>query len=127
MVLQILEKCNCFIDMNFPARLRTVINDLTIDAFAKSIDEPVHRIQNILRESQRPPSDFLIKLHQIYGVDLHWLLLGEGEGAAPTISVRERRLLANYRAATDEGRKAIEQTSQAVAKRPEPARGKKVV
>jgi hypothetical protein len=111
--------------MSFPERLRTVIGDLTIDAFAKSINEPDHRVQNILREVQKPPSDFLIKLHEQCGVDLHWLLTGKGGGAAPKITVREQRLLANYRAATDEGRKAIEQTSQAVAKTPEPARGKK--
>jgi transcriptional regulator with XRE-family HTH domain len=111
--------------MNFSTRLRSVIGDLTIDEFAKSLDEPDHRVKNILRGAQRPPSDFLIKLHQDYGVDLHWLLMGEeGEGAA-NITAREQRLLANYRGATDEGRKAIEQTSQAVEKRPESARMKK--
>jgi Bacteriophage CI repressor helix-turn-helix domain len=109
----------------FPARLRTVIGDLTIAAFATSINEPDHRVENILREVQKPPADFLIKLHEQYGVDLHWLLTGKGNGGAPTITVREQRLLANYRGATDEGRKAIEQTSQAVAKRPESARGEK--
>lgn len=113
--------------MSLPARLRIVIGDLTIDAFAKSINEPAYRVKNILREVQKPPSDFLIKLREQCGVDLHWLLTGNGESGAPTISVREQRLLANYRAATDEGRKAIEQTSQAVAKKPEPARGKRAV
>lgn len=119
--------CKLLFDMTFSTRLRTVIGELTIDAFAKSLDEPDHRVKNILRGAQRPPSDFLIKLHQDYGVDLHWLLLGEEGGDAPKISMRERRLLANYRAATDEGRKAIEHTSQAVAKKPEAARGKKAV
>lgn len=106
----------------FPARLRTVIGDLTIAAFAKSINEPDHRVENILREVQKPPADFLIKLHEQFGVDLHWLLIGNENGAAPSITAREQRLIANYRGATDEGRKAIEQTSQAVAKRPEPTR-----
>lgn len=111
----------------FPARLRVVIGDLTIAAFAKSINEPDHRVENILREAQRPPADFLIKLHEQFGVDLHWLLTGKGDGGTPAITAREQRLLANYRGATDEGRKAIEQTSQAVAKRPVPARGKRAV
>lgn len=109
---------------NFNQRLRQVIGDATIDEFAASLDESAQRVKDILRGKQRPPSDFLTKLHSHLGVDLNWLLAGDGVKAASIVTVKEQLLLAHYRAASEEGRKAIEQTSQALAKRPGTGRQK---
>jgi transcriptional regulator with XRE-family HTH domain len=110
---------------DFNQRLRQVIGDATIDEFAASLEESAQRVKDILRGKQRPPSDFLTKLHVQLGVDLNWLLAGDGAKAASMVTVKEQLLLAHYRAASDEGRKAIEQTSHALAKRPDTGGGKK--
>lgn len=102
--------------MEFEERLRAVIGTSTIEEFANLIDEPVQRVKDILRKKQKPPADFLIKLQLKFGVDLNWLLVG-GVESPLALSVRETSLIDNYRAAVDEGRKAIEQTSAAVEKR----------
>ena len=110
--------------MEFAERMRAVIGDSTIEEFARSIDEPSQRIKDILRNKQKPPADLLVKLQLTLGVDLNWLLVGDEAQPKLVLSVREALLLDNYRAAADEGRKAIEQTGFAVEKRAEPAKAK---
>lgn len=102
--------------MEFEERLRAVIGTSTLEEFAHVIDEPLQRVKDILRKKQKPPSDFLVKLQLKLGVDLNWLLVG-GDAPSRPLSAREFALLDNYRAAADEGRKAIEQTGVAVTKR----------
>lgn len=111
--------------MTFPQRLRSVIGDLTLDEFARLLGEPDHRVKNIIREVQKPPSDFLIKVHDVCSVDLNWLLTGAEGSIAPEITARERALLENFRAASAEGQAAIEATSIAVAKKPAAKRVRK--
>lgn len=110
--------------MEFTDRLRAVIGEGTLEEFARSIDEPLQRVKDVLRSKQKPPADFLVKIQIKLGVDLNWLLVGGEDQARVVLSVRESTLLDNYRAAADEGRKAIEQTSAAVAKRDLPAKKK---
>ncbi|MBX3588774.1 MAG: helix-turn-helix transcriptional regulator [Ramlibacter sp.] len=107
--------------MTFEARLRAVIGDSTIDEFAAVLGETPQRVKDVLRGKQKPPADLLIKLQMKCGVDLNWLLV-DGDAPMPMqqLSAREAALLDNYRAAAEDGRKAIEQTSVAVKKRPTP-------
>lgn len=98
-------------------KLRQIIGDSTIEAFAASIDESPQRVKDVLRGKQKPPSTFLVRLHVRLGVDLNWLLT-DTDKRAPilALSPRESSLLDNYRKAAEDGRRAIEQTSAAVKK-----------
>lgn len=100
----------------FEDRLRALIGDSTIEEFARAIDESAQRVKDVLRKKQKPPADFLIKLHLKTGVDLTWLLAGGPSPPSLTLSAREAELIDNYRAAAEEGRRAIEATGSAVAK-----------
>jgi hypothetical protein len=97
-------------------KLRQVIGDATIEEFARSIDEQPQRVKDVLRQKQKPPTDLLIKLQIKLGVDLNWLLTDQAGPPRMTLSVREATLIDNYRAAAEEGRRAIEATGLAIAK-----------
>lgn len=101
--------------MDVVDRLRAVIGDSTIEQFAALMDEPVYRVKDILRGRQKPPADFLIKLQLKLGVDLNWLLAGAPGPPKPALTAREATLLDEYRAAAEEGRRAIEATTAAVS------------
>lgn len=107
--------------MDFEQRLRAVIGDSSIEDFAHLLEEPVHRIKDVLRGKQKPPADFLVKLQIQLGVDLNWLLAGGPEPAVKALTVREAALLRDYRAAAEDGRRAIEATGSAVSKSAERA------
>lgn len=102
--------------MEFVDKLRQVIGDATIDEFAGVLDEPVQRIKDVLRKKQKPPADLLVKLQVKFGVDLNWLLTDQDGPPQLLLSVREAALIDNYRAAAEEGRRAIEATGLAIAK-----------
>jgi transcriptional regulator with XRE-family HTH domain len=101
--------------------LRAVMAGLTIEEFARLIDEPAQRVKDVLRKKQKPPSDFLVKLQLQLGVDLNWLLAG-GPEPPRALTAREAALLNDYRAAAEDGRRAIEATSSAVSKSVERAK-----
>lgn len=108
--------------MHFSEKLRQVIGGSTIDEFADVIGTTPQRVKDVLRGKQKAPSDLLVSLHTKLGVDLNWLM-DDADKREPVmvLSVRETSLLENYRAAADDGRRAIEQTSAAVTKQKIPA------
>lgn len=102
--------------MDFPDRLRAVIAGAKIDEFAQALDEPAQRVKDVLRGKQRPPFELLLKIHTRLGVDLNWLVSGEGE-QPPSLSTREATLLANYRETDEEGQRSIERSAMLEAQR----------
>lgn len=52
--------------------------NLTQGKFADSLGVPLTTISKYERGEVKPTSEFLIKLSKIYGVNLNWLLAGEG-------------------------------------------------
>jgi hypothetical protein len=102
--------------MDLIDRIRLVIGDSTIDNFAASINQPAQRVKDVLRGKQKPPADMLYAVHMQHGVDLNWLFDGGSDVPKMNLSVRERSLLDNYRAAAEDGKRAIEHTSAAVKK-----------
>ncbi len=103
-------------NMTIVERLRACVGDQTIEEFAAALDEKPQRIKDMLREKQKIPEDFLVKLAIRLGVDLNWLLVGGQEKPIMHLTARESALLNNYRAAAEEGKRALEATSNAVAK-----------
>lgn len=102
--------------MEFVDKLRQVIGEATIEEFADVINETPQRIKDVLRKKQKPPADLLTKLQTKLGVDLNWLLTDDDGPPVMALSVREAALISNYRAAAEEGRRAIEATGLAIAK-----------
>jgi transcriptional regulator with XRE-family HTH domain len=101
--------------MSTTDRLRIVIGDMTIEAFAELIDEKPQRIKDVLRGKQKIPADLLLKLAEQLYVDLNWLVADVGDRAPGELSSRESALLDNYRKADDEGRAVIEKTANFAA------------
>lgn len=112
--------------MEFPERLRQVIGDSTIDEFAQVIEDSPQRVKDVLRGKQKPPMDFLVRIQVRLGVDLNWLLVGDVSRAANALSAREASLIYNYRAATEEGRKAVDHTASAVVRSEDHSVGRKL-
>lgn len=102
--------------MEFVEKLRLVIADATIEDFALAIGESPQRVKDVLRKKQKPPAEMLVNLQLKLGVDLNWLMTDQGGPPRMQLSVREAALLDNYRAAAEEGRRAIEATGLAIAK-----------
>jgi plasmid maintenance system antidote protein VapI len=102
--------------MGIPDRLRDVIGEMTVDAFAEMLQERPQRLKDVLRGKQKLPEDLLVKLVQIAGVDANWLLTGAA-GLKQRQSARETALLDNYRHSTEEGKRAIEAVFSAMSQR----------
>lgn len=102
--------------MGIPDRLRDVIGDMTVDAFAAMLDERPQRLKDVLRGKQKLPEDLLVKLVQIAGVDANWLLTGAAD-LKQRPSAREAALLDNYRHSSEEGKRAVEATLSAISQR----------
>lgn len=77
-------------------------------------------VQNYMRGEREPNSDAYLKFAQI-GVNINWLLTGDGEMFVENNSQlvvrgpREAALLDNYRAAPEDGKRALEMSALAFA------------
>lgn len=90
--------------------------------FAARLSTGSGRISGIESGANMPSGDFLLRLHNEFGVDLNWLLTGKVDESAvamtapPPLPRDEADLLALYRASSEAGRRAIRATSLAVEK-----------
>jgi len=67
-----------------------------------------------------PGGDFLLRIHETFGVDLTWLLTGQRSHSAPPPAVppptaEEARLLSDFRLCDAQGRAVIRAASRAAA------------
>ena len=110
------------------ARVLQVRQDANLNQreFATRIGISSGGISQIESGKAMPGGDFLLKIHQEFGVDVTWLLTGLSMGgaapAAPALARDEEILLDNYRNSPPDARAAIKATSDAFAR---PARGAK--
>lgn len=68
-----------------------------------------------------PGGDFLLRIHQEFGVDVTWLLTGvsmssDGGPVSPVLTPRQVALLDNYQHTDEQGKKIIEAAAFAAAK-----------
>ena len=100
--------------MSVFARIRELMGEMTIPAFAALIEEEkVQRLKDVLAGRQRVPEDMLVRIVVKTGCDANWLLLGVGN--APQLTSRQRALLNNYDATDEAGKKIIEGTASLAA------------
>lgn len=101
----------------FSTRLREDLErlGLSLAAAARAAGEKdSERLKQIAAGRQRCPLELLSALEPV-GVDVYYVLTGQRIGLATTLSARESALVANYRAAPEEAKKALETTSAALA------------
>lgn len=103
--------------MSVADRIREVMTGagLTVDRFAEALDEKPQRVKDVLREKQRAPEDFLVKVIQRFEIDANWLLIGAAREGV-TLAPDEAALLDNYRNSPEAGKTAIKATGLAVTK-----------
>lgn len=67
--------------MSIKNRLKTVIEHkgLSLKEFSELTEIPYRSIQNYLRDERDPNLDALMKIGTKAGVNLHWLVTGEGK------------------------------------------------
>lgn len=53
--------------------------DLSLKSFSELADIPYRTLQNYILSGREPSSEALVKLHTHLGINLNWLMLGEGK------------------------------------------------
>lgn len=113
--------------MNTNEKFRLLMKELgysSVKDFAEGLGITHARMTDVMREKQKMPEDLLLKLISNYSVNANWLVAGMGEmfithlqgGALPPIlTAREATLLENYRAAPEDGKRALEMSALAFA------------
>jgi len=97
-------------------RMKEVTNGLKQPEIVKLLwEKGPHRVNSIYSGKQRVPEDFLVKFIEVFKVDANWLLLGVGESPKMELNSRERALIANYRASSEEARRSVETTAALLA------------
>ncbi|KHD04919.1 hypothetical protein PN36_20680 [Candidatus Thiomargarita nelsonii] len=61
-------------------RIQKIIKDkgLTISSVARKLGEKRQRIQDVQSGKQRVPEDVMVKIVEIFNINAHWLLTGNG-------------------------------------------------
>lgn len=104
------------------ARVFQVRQDVNLNQrdFAARIGISSGGISQIESGKAMPGGDFLLKIHQEFGVDITWLLTGMSATgtapASPPLARDEEILLDNYRNSPPDARAAIKATSDAFAR-----------
>ncbi|HDR1055833.1 TPA: helix-turn-helix transcriptional regulator, partial [Pasteurella multocida] len=86
--------------MSINTRLREVMEykSLNIKAFAELLDVPYRTLQNYLLNERDPSAELLIKVSDVFNVDLNWLMRGQGEMfrdsmSESTLNEKEKQLI----------------------------------
>ncbi|MDG6280432.1 helix-turn-helix transcriptional regulator [Glaesserella parasuis] len=99
---------------SFEAKLLKIVEVSEITGISYST------LQNYLRGVREPNVEILIKFSIHLGINLNWLLTGQGEmfiGGTPesTLTQKEQTLLEDYRESNEQGKAAIEEAASALA------------
>lgn len=102
-------------DIGLRVKQVRVRNDLNQRDFAARLGISNGGISQIESGKTVPGGDFLLRIHQEFGVDLTWLLTGvSGEGYSP-LTPRQSALLDNYDHLSESDKAALERTAFALA------------
>ncbi|MDR0441574.1 MAG: helix-turn-helix domain-containing protein [Candidatus Accumulibacter sp.] len=86
--------------------------------FAARLDISNGGISQIESGKAMPGGDFLLRIHQEFGIDVTWLLTGVSVGGVvpvPALKPDESALLDNYRHSPEEQQRLLRETSVAFA------------
>lgn len=90
---------------------------LSMAAAARKIgEEDSQSLRDVCSGRKRASAELIAKLSMIDGLDVYYVLTGAGHVSSTVLTARESALVENYRAADDDAKKALETTSDALAK-----------
>lgn len=115
--------------MSINNRVCLIIEQLggSITKFSERSGINYRSVQNYMRGDREPNSEAYLKFAQL-GININWLLTGEGEmfiGGSSTnyLTQQEQALLEDYRESNEQGKEAIEKTASALAAKIKPQHG----
>lgn len=106
--------------MNTGERLKQVmeVKGFNLKTFSEQADIPYRTLQNYILSGREPNAEALMKLHTRLGVNLNWLVSGNGEMYTSeqniSLNVEESELLNQYRTINESGKRILKTTSQAI-------------
>lgn len=101
------------------ARIASLRGAMGVGEFADALGINRKTVTRWEANDSFPDGQSLIKLKEVFGADPTWVLLGAG--GSPSLDSAARRLIADYEAAGQEGRKLIEGTARLAAQTGEAA------
>lgn len=107
--------------MSIKDRLREIIDsqNMSIKAFAESMQIPLRTLHNYLSGEREPNVEFLINLSEKLNINLNWLLLDKGktyitDNENSSLTMDESELLNQYREVNESGKRILKKTSQII-------------
>lgn len=107
--------------MSINNRVCLIIEQLggSITKFSERSGINYRSVQNYMRGDREPNSEAYLKFAQL-GININWLLTGEGEmfvggSSINHLTQQEQALLEDYRESNEQGKEAIEKTASALA------------
>lgn len=107
--------------MSINNRVCLIIEQLggSITKFSERSGINYRSVQNYMRGDREPNSEAYLKFAQL-GININWLLTGEGEmfvggSSINLLTQQEQALLEDYRESNEQGKEAIEKTASALA------------
>ncbi len=105
-------------------RLKNVleVKNITVKEFSDATGISYRSAMNYLNEGRDPNVESLVKIYNILGVSITWLLTGEGAmfqtaTKESNISIREEKLIENYRLMNENLKDAFSISFQEISKR----------
>ncbi|MDO4626695.1 MAG: helix-turn-helix domain-containing protein [Pasteurellaceae bacterium] len=100
--------------MNTSERLKRIMEakGFNLKTFAEQADIPYRTLQNYILSGREPNAEALMKLYSRLGVNLNWLMSGEGEMFSSEIVIlhltqKEQALINHYQAIPEEAKIAF--------------------
>ena len=108
--------------MNTSERLKQVmeVKGFNLKTFSEQADIPYRTLQNYILTNREPSAESLAKLHSQLGINLNWLMSGNGEmftNNTETIDLTqlEKELLASYQSCDNSTQRKINLAISAIA------------
>lgn len=102
--------------MNTSERLKQVMEakSFNLKTFSEQADIPYRTLQNYILSGREPSAEALIKLYTQLGINLNWLLSGEGKMFHDTLNTelteKEQDLINHYRKMSSDAQIAFDVT-----------------
>ena len=108
--------------MNTSERLKQVmeVKGFNLKTFSEQADIPYRTLQNYILTNREPSAESLAKLHSQLGINLNWLMSGNGEMFANNTEIidltqLEKELLASYQSCDNSTQRKINLAISAIA------------
>ena len=113
---------HCNTQMNTSERLKQVMDakGFNLKTFAEQADIPYRTLQNYILSGREPNAEALMKLHSRLGINLNWLVSGNGEMFTNNTEILdltelEKELLASYQSCDNSTQRKINLAISAIA------------